>query len=146
MLYRYKHLLRDAGMSVLDISLLSGFTVNPDDLNLVRWHTQKLRNTHSRAISLFWVETIGIVARCLTLSRSLCVCLCVHLVIKRSWNEHSPGRERFNPHPPRHGQMFVFFQYKYLSVLYFSLRSPFDSSIFYWQEFSCHTGPEVHII
>ncbi|KAG7223749.1 hypothetical protein INR49_026431 [Caranx melampygus] len=35
----YKHLLHDAGMSVLDISLLTGFTVNTGDLNLVP-HTQ----------------------------------------------------------------------------------------------------------
>ena len=39
-------------MAVLDIGLLPGFTVNPDDLNLVRAFADSHRPTHSEKFSV----------------------------------------------------------------------------------------------
>lgn len=37
--FRYKNTESDASMSILDIGLLTGFSVNTNDLDLVRFYT-----------------------------------------------------------------------------------------------------------
>lgn len=64
-MYRYKNEERNATMTILDIGLLTGYTVNKDDLN-------KVRLTHTFRVQSVFVETgceLKFVCVCLVVQR-----------------------------------------------------------------------------
>lgn len=89
--FRYKSMDSNASMSILDIGLLTGFTVNTKDLDLVSLNSSTLTRSPVRMYVDVW-----------------CVCLCAagqrprsrHLQVR---DEHVPVRQRFTHHLPGQG-------------------------------------------
>ena len=105
-LYRYKDKERDATMTILDIGLLTGFTVDRNDLNLVRALTNTRIPTYVSKVKKHDVFSDT------WIFFSVCVCVCV--VVQRTcphnlkiWDEHTTVRKRLSHHLPGQGETSV---------------------------------------